>query len=106
LLKELAEILGGAVGATRPACDAGWVSAYCQIGLTGKIIAPDVYIGIALSGVSQHQAGMSASKNIIAINKDPEAEIFKIAHYGVVGDYKKVLPPFVEKCKEFISSEP
>ncbi len=106
LLKELAKILGGAVGATRLACDAGWVSTYCQIGLTGKIIAPDVYIGIALSGTSQHQMGMSASKNIIAINKDPEAEIFKLAHYGVVGDYKKVLPPFVEKCKEFISSEP
>lgn len=102
-LKELADMLGGALGASRPPCDSGWVPTNIQIGLTGKMVAPTVYVGIALSGSSQHQAGMSGSKNIIAINKDPEANIFGIAHYGVVGDYKKVLPAFREKCKELLS---
>ncbi|MCI2425525.1 FAD-binding protein, partial [Candidatus Acetothermia bacterium] len=81
----------------------GWVPAQAQVGLTGKLVSPTLYIGIALSGSSQHQAGMSGSKNIVAINKDPEANIFRIAHYGVVGDYKKVLPAFMEKCKELLS---
>ncbi|MCL0098757.1 electron transfer flavoprotein subunit alpha/FixB family protein [Dehalococcoidia bacterium] len=102
-LKELAKILNGAVGATRPPCDSGWVPAHVQVGLTGKLVSPTLYIGIALSGSSQHQAGMSGSKNIVAINKDPEANIFGIAHYGVVGDYKKLLPAFLEKCKELLS---
>ncbi|MCL0082504.1 electron transfer flavoprotein subunit alpha/FixB family protein [Dehalococcoidia bacterium] len=102
-LKELAKILNGAVGATRPPCDSGWVPAHLQVGLTGKLVSPTLYIGIALSGSSQHQAGMSGSKNIVAINKDPEANIFGIAHYGVVGDYKKLLPAFLKKCKELLS---
>ncbi|MCL0081702.1 electron transfer flavoprotein subunit alpha/FixB family protein [Dehalococcoidia bacterium] len=102
-LNELAKILNGAVGATRPPCDSGWVPAHVQVGLTGKLVSPTLYIGIALSGSSQHQAGMSGSKNIVAINKDPEANIFGIAHYGVVGDYKKLLPAFLEKCKELLS---
>lgn len=102
-LEELAKTLNGAVGASRPPCDAGWVPAYMQIGLTGKLVSPNLYIGIALSGSSQHQAGMSGSKNIVAINKDPEANIFGIAHYGVVGDYKKVIPAFMGKCKELLS---
>ncbi len=102
-LEELAKMLNGAVGATRPPCDSGWVPDHYQIGLTGKLVSPTLYIGIALSGSSQHQAGMSGSKNIVAINKDPEANIFRIAHYGVVGDYKKVLPAFIEKCKELLS---
>ncbi|MCL0095271.1 electron transfer flavoprotein subunit alpha/FixB family protein [Dehalococcoidia bacterium] len=102
-LKELAKILNGAVGATRPPCDSGWVPAHLQVGLTGKLVSPTLYIGIALSGSSQHQAGMSGSKNIVAINKDPEANIFGIAHYGVIGDYKKLLPAFLEKCKELLS---
>ena len=102
-LEELAKLFGGAVGATRPACDGSWVPAHLQVGLTGKIVTPELYIGIALSGSSQHVAGMSGSKNIIAINKDPEANIFKVAQYGVVGDYKKVLPSFVDKCKELLS---
>lgn len=102
-LRELAKQLNGALGASRPPCDSGWVPNNIQIGLTGKMIAPAVYIGIALSGSSQHQAGMSGSKNIIAINKDAEANIFGIAHYGVVGDYKKVIPAFAEKCKELLS---
>lgn len=102
-LADLAKALGGAMGATRPPCDSGWVPANIQIGLTGKMVAPTVYVAVALSGSSQHQAGMSGSKNIIAINKDPEANIFGIAHYGVVGDYKKVFPALAEKCKELIS---
>ena len=102
-LEELATLLAGAVGATRPPCDSGWVAAHLQVGLTGKMVAPDIYIGIGLSGSSQHIAGMSGSKNIIAINKDPEANIFKVAQYGAVGDYKKILPPFIKKCKELLS---
>jgi electron transfer flavoprotein alpha subunit len=102
-LNELAKMLNGAVGATRPPCDSGWVPAHVQVGLTGKIVSPSLYIGIALSGSSQHQAGMSGSKNIVAINKDAEANIFGIAHYGVVGDYKKLLPAFIEKCRELLS---
>jgi electron transfer flavoprotein alpha subunit len=102
-LEELAKLLGGAVGATRPPCDSGWVPAHLQVGLTGKIVTPDVYIGIGLSGSSQHIAGISGAKNIIAINRDPEANIFKVAQYGAVGDYKKVLPSFIQKCKELLS---
>lgn len=101
-LQELANMLHGAVGATRPPCDAGWVPDDSQIGLTGKLVAPTLYIGVALSGASQHLAGISGAKNIIAINKDPNANIFKIAHYGVVGDYEKVLPAFIAKCKELL----
>jgi electron transfer flavoprotein alpha subunit len=101
-LAELAKLLKGAVGASRPACDSGWVPANWQIGLTGKIVTPDLYIGIAISGSSQHMAGCSSSKTIIAINKDAEANIFKVAHFGVVGDWKKVFPPFAEKVKELL----
>ena len=104
-LHELAGILNGAVGATRHPCDAGWCPYHYQIGLTGKLISPSLYIGIALSGSSQHQAGMSGSKIIVAINNDPEANIFGIAHYGVVADYQKVLPSFIEKCGELSSKK-
>lgn len=102
-LEELAKILKGAVGASRPPCDNGWVSDKLQIGLTGKIVAPELYFAIALSGSSQHMSGCSGSKNIIAINKDPEANIFRSAHYGVVGDWKKVLPAFTKKVKELLA---
>ncbi len=102
-LHDLAKLLGGAVGASRPPCDSGWVPATWQVGLTGKLVTPTLYIGIALSGASQHLAGCSGSKNMIAINKDPEANIFKVCQYGVVGDYKKVLPPFMEKVKELLA---
>jgi electron transfer flavoprotein alpha subunit len=102
-IQELAKILGGAMGATRPPCDSGWVPATIQVGLTGKIVTPTLYIGIAVSGASQHLSGCSGSKNIVAINKDPDANIFKVAQYGVVGDYKKILPPFTQKIKELLA---
>ena len=102
-LEELARMLKGAVGATRPPCDNGWVLAGLQVGLTGKIVTPDLYIGVALSGSSQHMTGCSGAKNIIAINKDAEANIFKAARFGVVGDWKKVLPAFSEKVKELLA---
>lgn len=101
-LEELAKILKGAVGASRPPCDSGWVPETIQIGLTGKIVSPDTYIAVALSGSSQHMAGCSGSKNIIAINRDPEANIFKEARFGVVGDWKKVIPAFQAKIKELL----
>lgn len=101
-LSELAKMMGGAVGATRPPCDNGWIASTQQIGLTGKIVSPTLYIGIALSGASQHIAGCSGAKNIVAINKDAEANIFNVAHYGVAGDYKKILPAFIAKVKELL----
>ena len=102
-LEELAKVLKGAVGATRPPCDAGWVPDTIQIGLTGKIVSPYVYIAVAISGASQHMAGCSGSKNIIAINRDAEAQIFKEARFGVVGDWKKIIPAFEAKVKELQS---
>lgn len=102
-LEPLAKALGAAIGATRPPCDNGWVPASLQVGLTGKIVSPTLYIAVALSGSSQHMAGCSGSKNIIAINKDAEANIFKEARYGVVGDFKKVLPALTDKVKALLS---
>ena len=102
-LGELAKILNGAVGATRPPCDNDWAPDSAQIGLTGKIVTPDLYIAVALSGASQHMSGCSSSKNIVAINKDPEANVFKEARFGIVGDWKKVLPAFTEKVKELLA---
>ncbi|MBA7522395.1 Caffeyl-CoA reductase-Etf complex subunit CarE [subsurface metagenome] len=102
-LEELAKILNGAVGATRPPCDNGWVPDGWQVGLTGKIVTPDLYIAVAVSGSSQHMSGCSGSKNIVAINKDPEANIFKEAHFGIVGDWQKVIPAFTEKVKELLA---
>jgi len=101
-LEELAKVLKAAVGASRPPCDNGWVPDTIQVGLTGKIVSPDVYIAVAISGSSQHLAGCSGSKNIIAINRDAEANIFKEASYGVVGDWKKVVPAFKDKLKELL----
>jgi electron transfer flavoprotein alpha subunit len=102
-LEELAKVLKGAVGASRPPCDNDWIPDTAQIGLTGKIVTPELYIAVAVSGASQHLAGCSGSKNIIAINRDAEANIFKDARYGVVGDWKQVLPAFTEKAKSLIA---
>jgi len=103
ILKELADLLHGAVGASRPPADNGWVPEHLHIGLTGKIVAPDIYIAVAISGASQHTAGCSGSKHIIAINKDPEANIFREAEFGVVGKYEEVLPAFTSKLKELLA---
>jgi electron transfer flavoprotein alpha subunit len=103
VLKELADLLHGAVGASRPPADNGWVPEGLHIGLTGKIVAPDIYIAVAISGASQHTAGCSGSKHIIAINKDPEANIFREAEFGVVGKYEEVLPAFTNKLKELLA---
>jgi electron transfer flavoprotein alpha subunit len=104
-LEKLADILKGAVGASRPPCDNGWVPNSLLIGLTGKIIAPDLYIAVALSGSSQHMAGCSGAKNIVAINKDPEANIFKEATFGVVGNWEELLPAFTNKIEELLVSQ-
>jgi len=102
-LKALADLLHGAIGASRPPADNGWVPEAVHIGLTGKIVAPDIYIAIAVSGASQHTAGCSGSKHIIAINKDPEANIFREAEFGVVGKYEEVVPAFTNKLKELLA---
>ena len=101
-LAELAKLLNGAVGASRPACDSGWMPDTSQIGLTGKIVTPDLYLAIGIAGISQHMAGCSGSRTIVAVNKDEEANIFKEAHYGVVGDWKVILPAFTEKVRELL----
>ena len=101
-LEELAKLFKGAVGATRPAVDNNWVPASVQVGLTGKIVAPELYIAVALSGSSQHMAGCSGSKTIVAINKDPESNIFREARFGIVGDWKQALPAFTAKVKELL----
>ncbi len=102
-LEKLARLLGGAVGASRPACDAGWIDSRFQIGLTGKTITPELYIAIAISGACQHMAGCSGAKVIVALNNNAEAEIFKEARFGAVGDWKKILPAFTEAVRELVS---
>jgi electron transfer flavoprotein alpha subunit len=101
-LDEIAKILGAAVGASRAAVDAGWVPPAMQVGLTGKTITPELYITVAISGASQHMAGCSGAKVLVAINKDAEANIFKEARYGVVGDWQKILPSFTETLRELV----
>ena len=103
-LEELARVIGAGVGASRAAVDSGWVPPSWQVGLTGKTITPDLYITVGISGASQHMAGCSGAKVIVAINEDPDANIFKESLFGVVGDWKQVLPAFTEALRDLVKS--
>jgi len=99
-LETLAKTLGGAVGASRAAVDLGWIPLTSQIGLTGKVVTPDLYIAVAISGASQHLAGITGARNVVAINKDSEADIFKHSRFGVVADWKTFIPAFTEEVRK------
>lgn len=100
LVRKLAQALGAAVGITRVPADEKWMPKSLEIGQTGHMVSPSLYIAVGISGAPQHLAGCSSSKVIVAINKDPQARIFEEADYGIVGDYRKVLPPLIEKIKD------
>jgi len=99
-LEELAALLKGATGASRAACDLGWYPPSQQVGLTGKTVSPNLYIAVAISGASQHMAGMAGSKNIVAINKDPDANMVKVSKFAIIDDYKKIVPALIEEIKK------